>query len=134
VGGSDSYPAVAVEKADPLRSPPCDLGSSGRSVYLDFLAGFCLLDFRGTTALATNPRASALVLRLAFGFLLITEEATFLGVRILAVSFLALDCASIRDFNVPFMPAWAIDNAFCKSSRIFFTAMPHHAIAESGSH
>ena len=57
-----------------------------------------------------------------------------LGVRFLAVRFLAIGRDFIRDFSVPFMPAWAIDKAFWKSSRIFLTAMSHHAIADSWSH
>ena len=84
--------------------------SNGRFVYLDFLAGFCLLGFRGTVARAfmtrlegfltrcfcfrfalgfvISPRASTLALRLIFGFLSIMGDAIFLGVRVPAISFL----------------------------------------------
>ena len=82
----------------------------GQYFDLDFLAGFCLLGFRGTAARALitrsvgfltrrfgfgfalgfviSPRASTLVLRLVFGFLSITGDAIFLGVRVPAISFL----------------------------------------------
>ncbi len=67
----------------------------------------------------------------ALGVVMPFLATCFLGARFRAVSLLALDYAFIKDFNVAFMPAWAIDTAFCKSSRIFFAAIPHHAIAES---
>ena len=68
-------------------------------------------------------------LGLFFGFVVPPSCTFFLGVRFLAVSFLALECVFFRDFKVPFMPAWAIDKAFLKSSMMFFIAMPHHARA-----
>lgn len=58
----------------------------------------------------------------------------FFGVRFFVVRFLGFTRAFLKDSNVPFIPAWAIDSAFWKSSRIFFTAMTHHAIADSESH
>lgn len=85
-------------------------------------------------AASTTERASCIG---SEGFL---PDSRFLGfpfgllVCFLAVNFLALDCAFLRDFNVPRMPAWVINKAFWKSSRIFFMAMPHHATAESESH
>ena len=82
----------------------------GQYLDFDFLAGFCLLGFRGTVARAfmtrlegfltrcfcfrfalgfvISPRASTLALRLIFGFLSITGDAIFLGVRVPAISFL----------------------------------------------
>ena len=76
-----------------------------------------------------NPRAPAINLPLAFGFLAITGDIAFFGVRFLAGSFLALDGVFFRAFNVPFMPAWAIDNASLTSSTRFFTPISHHATA-----
>lgn len=91
-----------------LRCMPAN--TYGQYFDLDSLAGFCLLGFRGTAARALmtrlegflasrfcfrfalgfviSPRASTLVLRLVFGFLSITGDAIFLGVRVPAVSFL----------------------------------------------
>ena len=58
-----------------------------------------------------TTRALAVVLPLAFGFLAVTEGATLLEMRFRAVGFLAGDWVFFREFNVPFMPAWAIDSA-----------------------
>ena len=79
----------------------------GQYFDLDFLAGFCLLGLRGSSARAAEreSRALASVLPLALGFLAIPEEATFFGVGFLAVRVLAFDCAFFKDFNVPLMPA-----------------------------
>ena len=62
----------------------------------------------------------------AFGFVLV--------VRFIVVRFLAFACAFLKELNVPFIPAWAMNKAFWKSSMIFFMAILHHAIAESVSH
>ena len=72
--------------------------------------------------------------RFTVGFVLPTAGTFFFGVRFLVVRLLAFTRVFLKDANVPFMPAWAIDKAFWKSSRIFFMAMPHHAITGSESH
>jgi hypothetical protein len=79
-------------------------------------------------------RASVSGLPLVLGTLSPKEGDIFLAVDFLAVRFLALGGDSVRDFNVALMPAWAIDKAFFKSTKRFFLAMSHHAIAESESH
>ena len=73
--------------------------------------------------------AGRFCVRFAVGFVMPPACTFFLGVRFLAVRFLAGDCVFFRDFNVPFIPAFAIDSAFWKSSRRFFIAIPHHARA-----
>ncbi len=78
--------------------------------------------------------ASVLVLPLALDILLAKEDAIFLGVDFLGVGFLVLRRDSVRDFSVALMPAWAINKAFFKSTKSFFLAMSHHAIADSESH
>lgn len=60
-------------------------------------------------------------------FVLPPAGTFFFGVRFLTVRFLASDCEFFRDFIVPCMPAWAIDNAFWNSVRMVFIAMRHHA-------
>ena len=102
--------------------------------------GFFLEDFLEMSgspmAASTTERASCIG---SAGFLLgdffLGRALDFtLGVRFLVVRLLAFTRVFLKDSNVPFMPACVIDKAFRKSSRIFFMAMPHHAIAESESH
>lgn len=101
----------------------------GQYFDLDFLAGICLLGFRGTAARAFMTSLEGFLTRrfcfgFACGFVLPPAGTFFFGVRFLTLSFLALDCAFFRDFTVAFIPAWAIDTAFWKSSKRFFIAMP----------
>lgn len=89
-----------------------------------------MLDFRGTTARAFMTRLEGFLAgrfgsRFAFGFGVVPCNF-FVGVVFRAVRFLTFDRAFFRDFNVPFMPAWAIDKAFLTLSRRFFMAMSHH--------
>ena len=74
-------------------------------------------------------RASVSVLPLALGTLSAKDGDNFLAAR-----FFPLGRDWVRDFNVALMPAWAITKAFFKSTKSFFLAMSHHAIAGSESH
>ncbi len=60
------------------------------------------------------------------GFILRLAGTFFFGVRIFTVRFLALTGVFLKDSNVPFMPAWAIDTAFWTSSMRLFIPIPHH--------
>ena len=83
-----------------------------------------MLGFRGTAARAFMTRLEGARFRFAVDFVLPPAGTFFFGVRFLTVRFLALDCAFFRDSIVPLIPAWAIDRAFWKLSKIFFIAMP----------
>ena len=63
------------------------------------------------------------------GLVLPPAETFFFRVRFFTVRFLALDCVFFRDCIAPLIPAWAIDNAFCKSPMRFLIATRNHARA-----
>jgi len=96
----------------------------GQYFDLDFLAGFCLLGFRGTASRDTMTSVEGVRFRFAVGFFLPSAGTFFFGVRFLTVRFLALDGAFFRDSIVPLVPAWAIERAFWSLFRRFFIAMP----------
>lgn len=70
----------------------------GQYFDLDFLAGFCLLGFRGTAARALMTSLEGVRFRFAVGFVLPPAGTFFFGVRFLTVRLLALDSAFLRDF------------------------------------
>ena len=105
----------------------------GQPFYSDlgFLADLCLLGFLGITARDSMTSLEGFLARLfcsdfGAGFILRLAGTFFLGVRIFTVRFLALNGVFLKDSNVSFMPAWAIDTAFWTSSMRLFIRIPYH--------
>ena len=93
-GGRDVVEVALMSARSARSGRPDPRPFRGRSLYVDVLAGFCLLGFRGTAARAFMTRLGGFLtrcfcFRFAFGFVMPPSCTVFLGVRFLTVSFLA---------------------------------------------